>query len=188
MVYTIYKIVNEINNKVYVGFTSNFQKRVRDHKSASRCNTTKALYRAFQKYGIDAFVFEEIYQTKDRQHALNDMEPLFIEMYEAFGVKGYNMNPGGGNTNTPDRVEAARQRMMRNNPMHTLKTNRGSFKPGHVPNITAERNAKISASKRGAQNPNYGREGNAARLNVRVYCETCGKSTNKGNFARWHQH
>lgn len=32
MIY-IYSIINKVNNKIYIGSTSNFKKRIRDHKN-----------------------------------------------------------------------------------------------------------------------------------------------------------
>ena len=58
----IYKILNKLNNKVYIGITTNIQSRFKYHKT--RYNKTnkkefveKPLYRAFRKYGIDNFEF-----------------------------------------------------------------------------------------------------------------------------------
>ena len=78
--------------------------------------------------------------------------------------------------------------MKKTNPMFMLRTNAGSFEKGHKPVITKERNQKISESKKGDRNPNFQKAGNALRLNVNITCGVCGKTTNKGNFARWHKH
>ena len=98
------------------------------------------------------------------------------------------MNEGGDNPNTEVSRTLSRERMKIANPMKVLRTNNGSFQKGHNPIITEERNAKISASKKGVLNPNYGKTGNALRLNTIVTCKVCGKTTNKGNFVRWHRH
>lgn len=98
------------------------------------------------------------------------------------------MNEGGDNPNTEVSRTLSRERMKIANPMKVLRTNNGSFQKGHNPLITKERNAKISASKKGVLNPNYGKTGNALRLNTTVTCKVCGKTTNKGNFVRWHRH
>lgn len=98
------------------------------------------------------------------------------------------MNEGGDNPNTERSRTQSSERMKSFNPMSVLRTNAGSFVKGHVPFITKERNDKISQSKKGMLNPNYKKVGNAQRLNVTVTCEVCGKTTNKGNFARWHKH
>lgn len=56
----IYKIINLINQKIYVGSTKNFNNRKRDHfntlKNKKHCN--KHLQRAYDKYGKESFIFE----------------------------------------------------------------------------------------------------------------------------------
>ena len=57
----VYKITNLINNKFYVGSTSNsFYKRYHQHKNTYKrgIRDIKILYSAFDKYGIDNFKFE----------------------------------------------------------------------------------------------------------------------------------
>lgn len=186
MIYSIYKITNKVNNKVYVGFTQNVQRRWWAHRSMNGSHT-KLLYRAMKKYGRDSFCFEVIYQSRDHLHTLKIMEPFFIGEFNAYG-KGYNMNEGGDNPNTNESRQKASERMKHHNPMSILRTNAGSFKPGHTPKITKERNKKISESKKGSRNPNYGKSNTSTRLNVQVKCSVCGKTTNKGNIARWHKH
>lgn len=114
------------------------------------------------------------------------MEPFFIEEYNTYN-KGYNCVKGGLNTNTNEMRRRSSERMKANNPMTKLKHNAGTFKKGHKPIITAERNEKIRQSKLGANNHNYGNSEVAKPINVRITCEVCGVETNKGNYARWHK-
>jgi hypothetical protein len=74
----------------------------------------------------------------------------------------------------------------KHNHMKTLRTNKGSFKPGQKPIITKERNEKIRVSKIGQNNPNFGNKEAAKHLHVNVICEHCSKSISKGNYYRWH--
>lgn len=95
-IYSIYKITNRVNDKVYIGFTSkrNVNRRWTEHKSISRNPQDPNHYyihRAMNKYGVDNFVFEVIYQSKDRDYTLKKMEPLFIDLYQA----EYNLAEGG---------------------------------------------------------------------------------------------
>ncbi len=145
----------------------------------------RPLYLAFEKYGVDNFDFEVIYQSKDREHTIKEAELLFIKLHNAYGSGGYNLNEGGQDNNTPEKRKRASERMRLNNPM-TGRTNSTSFKKGHEPIITAERNRKISESKKGRRNPNYGKPETSARLNERVTCPLCKVETNKGNAKRWH--
>lgn len=187
VIYSIYKITNKVNSKVYIGFTQNLQRRWWAHRSFNG-SKTKALYLSMQKYGRDNFCLDVLYQSKDQIHTLKVMEPFFIKEYKAHGCGGYNMNGGGDNPNTEASRALSSDRMKKFNPMSVLRTNAGSFKKGHIPVINQERNDKISQSKKGELNPNYKKVGNAQRLNTAVMCNVCGKTTNKGNFVRWHKH
>jgi group I intron endonuclease len=101
MIYTIYKITNRETGKVYIGYTQlNPEKRFSQHRQYA-FNTNhkgKLLYKAVLKYGVAAFNFEVIYQSKDREHAL-DMETYFITEYRAWvdfpDAHGYNLTIGG---------------------------------------------------------------------------------------------
>jgi len=73
------------------------------------------------------------------------------------------------------------------NPMKKLRHNKGTFKQGHKPIISAERNEKVRQSKLGNKNPNYGKKGTADIINAKVTCPNCGLIINKGNYVRWHK-
>lgn len=91
----IYKITNSINGKVYIGQTvKTLQKRFIQHKN----NCTKsyfsqlAIYKAFNKYGIDNFVFEKIEEIPNK--LLDEREKYWIEEYDSY-FNGYNSTLGG---------------------------------------------------------------------------------------------
>jgi group I intron endonuclease len=99
-IYSIYKVTNEINLKVYIGFASDLTKRKYRHKHyAMMKKVNNNFYAAIRKYGWDNFNWEVIYQSKDRNHCLNAMEKFFIEEYRTFigfiDCHGYNMTMGG---------------------------------------------------------------------------------------------
>jgi group I intron endonuclease len=92
-IFTIYKVTNIINNKVYIGFDSNWPKR----KSIHKCNSIKLdykFYRAIRKHGWHNFKWEILYQSKDRDYTKNIIENQFIIEYDSF-VNGYNSTMGG---------------------------------------------------------------------------------------------
>ena len=94
-IYSIYKATNLINGKVYIGFDSNWPNRKSVHKSNLKLDKFNyKFYNALKKYGWDNFQWEVIYQSKDIQHTLNEMESYFIEQYDSFN-SGYNMTKGG---------------------------------------------------------------------------------------------
>lgn len=95
---SIYIIANKINGKVYVGFTSKRpSRRWKDHKKPATLETsTQYIHRAMRKYGVGSFTFQVIYQSKDREHTLKEMEPYFISQYQSRAdQRGYNMTEGG---------------------------------------------------------------------------------------------
>lgn len=105
-IYSIYKITNLVNDKVYIGFTKNTKLRFRQHIRRSKTKDG-VLYGAMRKYGIDNFSFETIFQSMDREYLLQEMEPFFIKEYNSFykNKKGYNMTIGGGGHSVPQSNE-----------------------------------------------------------------------------------
>jgi group I intron endonuclease len=94
-IYSIYKVTNKINNKVYIGFCCNFQKRIYRHKyNSTILKKNQHFYNAMRKYGFENFSFEEIYSSVEKKHCLSVMEPYFIQEYKS-DVFGYNMTSGG---------------------------------------------------------------------------------------------
>jgi group I intron endonuclease len=92
-IYSIYKATNTINGKVYIGFDSNWPNRKRYHKSQHK-KTESKFYNAICKYGWDKFDWEVLYQSKDGNHTLKNMETYFIEQFNSFS-NGYNSTLGG---------------------------------------------------------------------------------------------
>lgn len=73
-IYSIYKATNISNGKCYIGFTKNFDRRIKDHKKAyPRVNSN--FYYAIRKYGWDSFEWEIIFQSEDLEYCKNTMEP-----------------------------------------------------------------------------------------------------------------
>ena len=92
-IYSIYKVTCLINNKIYIGFDSNWPRRTWEHKYKHTKEDSK-FYRALRKHSFKNFKWEVIYQSSDREHTLKVMEPFFIKEYNSF-KKGYNSTVGG---------------------------------------------------------------------------------------------
>ena len=91
----IYKIINDINNKIYIGKTlGTVLKRWNEHcRDFNRDkNEKRPLYSAMKKYGIEHFYIEEIEECSDK--ILNERERYWIEYYGSF-KNGYNATLGG---------------------------------------------------------------------------------------------
>ena len=96
----IYCITNLINNKRYVGKTTNsIEERFKEHCSDSqreRCNK-RPLYDAMNKYGVENFKVEQLEYVEDDSQ-LSDKEIYWIKELDTYGSKGYNASKGGDGT------------------------------------------------------------------------------------------
>lgn len=89
----IYKITNMINNKCYIGQSTNIKKRWNRHKNGPFNKKYKEyncpLYRAIRKYGLENFNFEIIEEC--RKEDLEDKELFWIRLYNSNNKNfGYN--------------------------------------------------------------------------------------------------
>lgn len=90
----IYKITNTLNQKFYIGFTSQKNPKIRfkQHLSTARYNikNNQPIIRAIRKYGEENFSFEILLEGEDK-FLLNEEEPRFIRELEP----EYNLTLGG---------------------------------------------------------------------------------------------
>ena len=92
----IYKIVNNINGKIYIGKTTEtIEKRWKEHVLDSKREKIKnrPLYAAFNKYGVENFSIEAIEEVTEVE-LLNEREKFWIEYFGSF-KNGYNATTGG---------------------------------------------------------------------------------------------
>ena len=96
----IYKIVNLVNGKIYVGQSINIQKRWYQHRSDyNKDGGCPILYAAIRKYGIENFSFEVIEECS--LELLDEREKYWISKMNTLVPNGYNIALGGaqrGNT------------------------------------------------------------------------------------------
>ena len=88
----IYKITNNINNKIYIGKTERtVEQRYAEHcKNAIHKYFDYPLYRAMNKYGLENFSVETIEET----NSPNEREVYWINFYNSY-YDGYNSTLGG---------------------------------------------------------------------------------------------
>ena len=94
----IYKITCKLNNKIYIGKTTNIQKRLCRHKlNSMKDKGSNYFQNATIKYGWDSFEVEvlEVVENFDKEkdnNALLERESQYIELYDATDkTKGYNL-------------------------------------------------------------------------------------------------
>lgn len=98
--FSIYRITNTTNRKVYIGKTSQEPRdRLDQHfSSAFKANSQYAVHQAMRKYGKEAFVFEIIFEAF-KESDLAEFEKYFIKEFNSCILDneshGYNMTRGG---------------------------------------------------------------------------------------------
>lgn len=101
MEYNVYKIFNDINDKIYIGQTNRtIEKRLQIHKNDSKRIDTY-FYRAMRKYGTEHF-FIELLDTAQNQDELNEKEFFWIMSFNKDKLYNSKFSKGkcGGDTLT----------------------------------------------------------------------------------------
>lgn len=92
----IYKIINSINQKIYIGKTLfSIEKRFKEHlDEASRTRSNnRPLYNAIKKYGKENFSIELV-EKIENEEILEEREKFWIEHFNSY-KNGYNATIGG---------------------------------------------------------------------------------------------
>lgn len=102
MKYSIYKATNKVNGKIYIGRTTNLDRRIEEHHSDARNGSKMKFHDAIREFGQGKFVWEVIETTNTKRKA-RSLENGYIVSLESYKeAKGYNTNAkyvsGGGNS------------------------------------------------------------------------------------------
>lgn len=89
-IYTLYQIINLVNDSRYIGITNNISRREREHWSNS---SNKSLNADIEKYGKANFVLQTI-STHSRED-IDNVERAAIKSYLEQGYVLYNVSKGG---------------------------------------------------------------------------------------------
>lgn len=102
----IYRILNNVNGKVYIGQSTNIKRRWKDHINELRRGThlNNRLQDAWDTFGESAFSFNVLEKCKSNK--LNELERYYIKQYDSTNTeRGYNISPGiGRNLIDPKRI------------------------------------------------------------------------------------
>lgn len=128
----IYRWVNQINGKSYVGSAVNLSKRLSEHFIGNKSNII--IQQAFDKYGLSNFSVE-ILEYCDQQ-ILIEREQYYLDLIN----KKYNLNPVAGSRLGAKHSEESRQKMSER--LHSEETRK-----------------KISKALSGYKHPQYGLRG-----------------------------
>lgn len=117
IIYTCYKVTNIVNGKLYIGITQRpiedrWQEHIKFALYDSLDDYRYAIHRAMIKYGVEAFVIDEIAVSKNPDD-IKWLEKSFIREYNTFiGNRcGYNMTYGGDGTTGHAVTEETRRKM-----------------------------------------------------------------------------
>lgn len=94
----IYKITNLINNKIYIGQTTQeLKQRIQNYKEEIKfSNTNRPIIMAMRKYGFNNFLFEILEDNISTKEDLDQKEIYYIKNYQSLiNQKGYNVENGG---------------------------------------------------------------------------------------------
>lgn len=108
----IYKILNKVNGKFYIGSAINVNNRLWRHKSDLRANThhNYHLQRAWNKYLELSFDF--IVLEYCNENVLLEREQYYLDLTKCFDLYiGYNLTPTAGNSKGVKHSEETRKRM-----------------------------------------------------------------------------
>jgi group I intron endonuclease len=138
----IYKIVNNITNKCYVGSAVNILKRFREHKRLLKAKQhhSKKLQHSFNKYNLDNFIFEIIEIVEDK-NLLISREQFWIDNLNSFN-NGYNCLPKAGSVLGFKASEETKRK-------HSLKMKGKQLRLGSKSTNEAKAKMSESAKKRG---------------------------------------
>lgn len=168
----IYRYINRQNGKSYVGQSLDLKHRHNEHLSSLRrgADGCVLLQRAWDKYGEDNFTYEIICLCQPEE--LDALEIKYVKEFNSY-LDGYNCNEGGaGNSgfNHSDITKAKISKASRGRQVttETLRRMSAAQKGRKISDThrrassdawTTERKQMLSASRSGANNPNFGRVG-----------------------------
>lgn len=113
-IYSIYLIKNKINSKIYIGKSSNVERRIKEHLEDSDKDPKTILHKAIKKYGWENFQYEIVFQSNEKliteKQFTNEYEPLFIKEVGSHHTNGgYNMTWGGEGWTTETLLEMSKE-------------------------------------------------------------------------------
>jgi group I intron endonuclease len=94
VVHYIYVIRNSVDNRAYVGQTTDFAQRKAGHVYSAKRGDHRPLYQAMREFGVDQFSFDIIEECNDPRIA-SQREEHWVTHFDSFN-NGFNLTQGGG--------------------------------------------------------------------------------------------
>ncbi len=133
----VYRVVNNVNGKCYVGQSVNPSVRKRDHFSNNVLRSSPVLHKSMSKHGLENFAFE-ILDTVYSKEDLDNREIYWIYKLNSMLPDGYNIREGG-----------ARGKLSESSKRKISKANKGR--------LVGEKNPCYGRT--GSKSPLYGKPG-----------------------------
>lgn len=95
-IFTVYKITDKTNNKVYIGVTSqDIENRLKGHISKAEGGSTLKLHKMIMEHGKENFVISCLEITTDNKIA-PELEKKYVKLFQSNNPDyGYNTSEGG---------------------------------------------------------------------------------------------
>ena len=141
----VYRIVNNINCKLYIGSSIHINRRFVEHISALRrnCHGNKHLQMAWNTYGEENFEFEIIELIEDFENLLVAREQYWMDYYSSYNpILGYNISHYASGSGGYEVSDETREKLRR------AATGR---------KYSSETKEKLSSMRRGKLNSFYGK-------------------------------
>ncbi len=143
---TLYKLINTINNKIYIGQTW-LPTHIRMGKAGCNYKNSIYLYSAIKKYGTENFIYEILAETED-QVVADSLEDDLIILYNSKDSNiGYNIKDGGS---VGLHSEATREKISK-----TLKEKASKWTPEELARRVAPVAGWWAGKKRGPHSAEY---------------------------------
>lgn len=189
--YTLYKLTNTINGKVYIGLTS--VKPKRRWKGGCGYEHHSVLYADIKKYGFSAFK-TEILETDLNKTRGGNREKYYIKLYDATNEeKGYNVQSGGfsktGTARFSERSKVPHGKFSDEHRQHLSEAHKNQ-KPTEQQNMTNRlsnpRRKIVVCDETGANYPSIRFAGKITGIDHRRIREVCiGERKSAGGY-HWH--
>lgn len=153
----IYKIVNLVNNKIYIGSSVNLCKRKSAHFSYLKNNShpNNRLQNAYNKYGFECFSFI-VLEYYDDKKTLIDREQHYLDLHQCYLEDvGYNIVPKAGAK--PERKVPAGRKHTDEFKKRMSEARRGSKNPFFGKSHTEENLKSMSLKNSGEGNAFFGK-------------------------------